>query len=327
VGQKVDEILDFHPGLLESYQQGKAHLGEIQPGGAESRWYDFSVSALKDGVRQPIGRLLTISDITERKRAEEALALARDQAMQASLFKSQLLGKVSHELHTPLVAIQGYSELMRYGTFGVLTEKQIEATDQIIASVKYLNGIVNDLLEEAQISAQKTVLRVEPFSLPVLLRYVEANLSAQASRKGLEFSLKVARTLPEILYGDEGRLRQILLNLAGNAIKFTGAGRVCMEVDRLDPAQWMVRVTDTGVGIPPESIADIFEPFRQVQTALSGGDEGTGLGLTITRQLVEMMGGKIMVESQLGLGSTFTIVLPLIENLERPRAVATGLDL
>jgi PAS domain S-box-containing protein len=273
-----------------------------------------------------VGLQAVARDITERKGAEEALALARDQAVEASQIKSQLLAKVSHELRTPLGAILGFAELLKYGTFGDLTTEQGEAAGQIIESVHFLNEMVNELLDEAQISAKRVVLKVESFSLFEVLERVQANMAVLAHRKKLEFALSTRPDMVNTIYGDEGRLQQILVNLAGNAIKFTNSGKVQIEIYRHDASHWGMMVSDTGIGIPEDALQYIFDPFRQVNSAIKHDNRGTGLGLTITKQLVELMGGKIMVESEVGRGSTFTVLLPLIENMEKMHGKTSRLD-
>jgi signal transduction histidine kinase len=206
------------------------------------------------------------------------------------------------------------------GTFGPLEGQQAEVTKQIVESVHFLNAVINDLLDEAQISAQKIVLHMERFSLHALLKNVESNMNMLAGRKNLSFSLSMAPDLPEFIVGDGRRIQQIIVNLAGNAIKYTNTGQVSVKAFRHDRSNWEIQVCDTGVGIPHGALQTIFEPFHQVDTAAKNSNRGTGLGLTITKQLVELMGGKIIVQSEINQGSTFSVILPLIENMERPRA-------
>ncbi len=293
--------------------------------GERPTWLGQNVQLIREGDRV-VGLQAVARNITERKQAEFSMALARDQAVEASQFKSQLLAKVSHELRTPLGAILGFSELMSSGTFGPLNEEQKDAADQIVESVHFLDDLVNELLDEAQISAQKMVLRLEPLSVSVLRERVETNMNILARRKSLHLSFTVAADLPEIIYGDEARLQQVMVNLIGNAVKFTREGGVHVELCRQDANRWIVQVSDTGVGIPKESLETIFEPFRQVINSNYHATRGTGLGLTITKQLVELMGGKIIVDSEIGKGSVFTVYLPLIDNLEKPRVKTVRFD-
>jgi signal transduction histidine kinase len=256
-------------------------------------------------------------EIIERIRTEEALAIARDQALEANRFKSQLLSKVSHELRTPLSSILGFAELLNDGTFGDLTAEQKPASEQIISSVHYLNNLVNELLDEAQISSKTIILRPENFSPRDMLKLVEGTMSNIAQQKGLTLTTHTQPNLPQQLIGDQQRLQQILINLVGNAIKFTKTGKIEIEMFCPDTTHWAIRVSDTGVGIPRDAQSYIFDSFRQVNSSLTQENRGTGLGLSITKQLVELMNGEITLTSELGKGSTFTILLP--QRLETKR--------
>lgn len=249
--------------------------------------------------------------LIENQRYQEELVIARDQAMSASRAKSALLAKVSHELRTPLNGILGYGELLHYDAFGELSEKQKSATHQIIESTHFLTEMVNELLDAAQLDANMVVLKSEALSPAQLMDSVEKKLSMIASQKDLELHTSVSAALPERLLGDERRLQQVIFNLAGNALKFTKQGSVTLEMFRVDAGHWAIRVSDTGVGIPPEARQYIFESFRQVDNKVTRENRGTGLGLSITRQLVKLMKGEISVESEVGAGSVFTVLLPL----------------
>lgn len=292
--------------------------------GEQSTYFEFEVISL-DGERIWIGQNVQIikeantvvgfqavaRDITRLKEAQDALALSRDQALEASRIKTLLLSRVSHELRTPLSSILGYAELLKLNAFGPLNEEQLDASTKILESADYLTKLVNDLLDQAQAETKNITLRMKLFSPSLLLQKVQAAMELLAHKKGLAFEVELAPELPEMLYGDEGRLQQILINLAGNAIKFTITGRVKVRLYLPASMQWAMQVSDTGAGIPKEAQAYIFEPFRQVDNAITRQNRGTGLGLSITRQLVEIMGGSIHLESEPGHGSTFTITLPI----------------
>jgi signal transduction histidine kinase len=201
--------------------------------------------------------------------------------------------------------------------FGPLDEKQRQATRQIMDSANYLNTMVNELLDEAQLSAGSLFLRVTPFSPAHLMGKVEGFLSVIARKKGLSLTTSVSDELTEV-WGDEQRLQQILTNLIGNAIKFTNTGEVRAEMYPFDASRWALKVSDTGPGIAPEAQDLIFEPFRQVDDSITRENRGTGLGLSITKQLVEFMGGCISLESQVGQGSTFTLLFPYRTETEKP---------
>jgi PAS domain S-box-containing protein len=273
-------------------------------------WIGQNVQIVKDDG-QLVGFQAVARDITDLKRAREAIAFARDQALEASQLKSRLLAKVSHELRTPLSGILGFVELLQYNAFGLLNEDQKYATSQILESVQYLSKLIGDLLDEAQIEAKTTKLDYDKFHPSDVLDYIEGVMTVLAHNKGLSLITSIDPNLPGILYGDEHRLKQILVNLIGNAIKFTEKGDVRVNLYSSDPAQWVMEVSDTGIGIPKEAQAYIFEPFRQVDNKITHANQGTGLGLAITNQLVELMGGQIHLESTVGQGSKFSVILPI----------------
>ncbi len=252
-----------------------------------------------------------LQEIEERKRIQEQLVIARDQALEASRFKSQLLAKVSHELRTPLGGVIGYAELLIQEAFGQMSKDQKEALENINASANYLNAMINELLDEAQIEARSIKINLAPFAPATMLESVSANMSILAANKGLGFRASIQPDLPPRLLGDERRLQQVLINLLGNAIKFTTQGEVSVSLLRLEQTAWAMQVQDTGAGIPPEAQEFIFDPFRQVDSAITRDNRGAGLGLSITRQLVELMGGRIELQSQVGQGSAFLVILPI----------------
>ncbi len=252
-------------------------------------------------------------NITQLKQAQEALLITRDQALDASRFKSQLLSRVSHELRTPLGGILGYAELLQAQAFGTLTEKQENAINQIMDSTHFLTKTVNDLLDQAQIEAKSINLDNSLFAPLGLLNKVKTSMSVLAINKKIDFNTEISTELPNELYGDTHRLQQVLVNLIGNAIKFTKEGEVRVRIIRPAPARWAIEVSDTGDGIPTNELETIFDPFHQVNNTITRENRGSGLGLTITKQLIELMDGKITVQSELGKGSTFTVVLPIIK--------------
>ena len=273
-------------------------------------WFGQNVQLIFDGD-QVVGFQALARDITAIKQAHEALRIARDQALEASRAKSQLLSKVSHELRTPLGGILGYAELLHDNTFGELNAGQKKASNEIVESANYLTNMVNELLDEAQIRANTTLLQESVFSPAALLQQSTSGTEILASRKGLQLNTSLDPQLPYELRGDERRLRQIIINLVGNAIKFTKEGSVSVSFLHPTAQHWAIQVKDTGVGIPKEAPAYIFEPFRQVDNGITRDNRGIGLGLSITKQLVDLMGGRITLESEIGKGSTFTILLPI----------------
>jgi PAS domain S-box-containing protein len=248
----------------------------------------------------------------ERKQAEDALSLARDQALEASRLKSQLLANVSHDLRTPLNAIMGYTEMLQEGVYGPLSNQQHEATMEIISSAAQLLEFINNLLNQAQIEAGKMTLSPTSFTPTELVGHVQSVIGVLAHAKGLRLTSDIAPDMPLTLLGDIRWLRQVLLNLVSNALKFTERGSVHVHIYRPDETHWALQVTDTGCGISVEAQSYIFDPFRQVDGSVTREQLGVGLGLSIVKQLTNLMGGYITLTSEVGRGSTFTIVLPLI---------------
>jgi len=257
---------------------------------------------------------------------ENALEQARDEALAASRFKDRLLANVSHDLRTPLSSILGYAEMMKDGTFGPLTEEQAKANERILANTHRLVTMINSLLDQAMIEAGRIEIAREPFDAAKLLDDISNILGFLAEQRGLELHGTLDPDLPDPLIGDVQRLQQILMNLVGNALKYTSQGRVEMRIKQWDEAHYCIEVADTGSGIPTEAQQSIFEPFRQDDSATAREPGGVGLGLSIVKQLVTLMQGEIRLVSRVGKGSTFTIVLPLI-TLEPPSAEAKSIYL
>jgi signal transduction histidine kinase len=252
-----------------------------------------------------------VSDISERKRVEEELAQARDQALEASHLKTELLAKVSHELRTPLGAILGFSEILALGIYGALSEKQEQTLAEIIDSTYYLTNMVNGLLDQAQLDAGKLKLNLTCFAPADILTGTLSKMKVLAGHKGLSLTSEISADMPPVLTGDLIRLQQILVNLTSNAIKFSQTGSVKVRLYRPNVDQWAMQVIDTGIGIPLEAQAHLFEPFMQVDGSMTRKQAGTGLGLSIVKQLATLMGGEVTLESEVGQGSTFTVLLPL----------------
>ncbi len=280
---------------------------------------------LEDRVQLRTLELARINDnlqdeISRRRQVEEALTLARDEALAASHLKTELLAHVSHELRTPLGAILGFSEMLTLGLYGEMSEQQNEVATKIIVSSRYLENLVNDLLDQARLSTGRYSLNFNAFSPKDLLEPTLAKVRVMAEKKLLTLVADVAVDFPNVVSGDLVRLEQILLNLLNNAIKFTDQGAIGVRLYRVGQHQWAVEVADTGRGIPPEAQAYIFEPFRQVDGSVTRLTRGVGLGLSIVQQLVSLMNGHIHLKSEVGRGSTFTVVLPLHAELKAEAA-------
>jgi len=245
----------------------------------------------------------------EQRVAAETLRSLNDRLALASRAKSEFLANMSHELRTPLNAILGFTEIMLDELYGEVPATLREPLVDIQTNGRHLLRLINDVLDLSKIEAGRLELGVGEYSVQEIVEVVHASLKSLAVEKGLAFTARVAPDIPPA-WGDGRRITQCLMNLAGNALKFTRQGRVDIEV-RLD-GQWLVyRVSDTGIGIPTDEVENIFAEFRQVDTTITREYGGTGLGLSITKRLVELHGGRIGVESELGKGSRFFFTVPL----------------
>ena len=310
---------EVHQQLWETLQAGNEWHGEFcnRKKNGDIYWESASISPIVDATGKTNYYVAVKEDITERKRAQEELALARDQALAASQYKTELMANVSHELRTPLGAILGYAEFLDKELFAPLTPQQKHFTSQILESVNYLNGLVTDLLDEAQMERGKIQIHPARFNLRQMAGQLTITLKPTAQAKGLDFSLSVAPELPIEIDGDQKRLRQILTNLIGNAIKFTTSGSVEVQLQCPDAQHWSIQVSDTGPGMPPEVQAKIFDAFWQADGSPIRQHKGYGLGLAIVKELTHLMGGEISVQSEVNRGSTFRVILPLSEHPER----------
>jgi len=226
--------------------------------------------------------------------------------------KSTFVAIVSHELRTPLNAILGYAEMFKESIYGPMNDKQVNMADRIMKNTKRLLGLINDLLDQAQMEAGKLTIDLNPIKPYELLETLHGLMDKTASDKNLKLTSEIDDSLPEILIGDGGRLQQILVNLVTNAMKFTDEGGVSIRLFRSDFAKWGIEVTDTGRGIPEAELPHIFDTFRQVEGTATRTKSGIGLGLAIVKQLVNLMNGNIKVSSELNKGTTFSITLPLV---------------
>ncbi|MCV2357881.1 hypothetical protein LNV08_02725 [Paucibacter sp. TC2R-5] len=285
-------------------------------------WHGINASPMRDPATGEPVLLLNARDIADLKASQAALETAREAAEAASQAKSSFLANMSHEIRTPMNGVLGLTELV---LLTELTDKQRKFIELAHNSAKGLMVIINDLLDVAKIEAGRVQIDQAPFSLHDCLREALHPLLLQAHEKGIQLHARVQPGVPQRALGDALRLRQVLVNLVGNALKFTEKGEVRLEVQIVEfepseaaghqapPGVLRLRfsVHDTGIGMTKDQIAQIFEPFTQADGSITRRYGGTGLGLTIVQRLVNLMGGRILVESQPGTGSCFSFEVAL----------------
>jgi PAS domain S-box-containing protein len=327
-GYKAQEIIGRHFSAFypaEDVAWGKPEM-ELRVAAAEGRfedegwrlrkdgtmfWANVLITALRNADGELIGYAKVTRDLTERKAAQErAVADARRiaEVETANRTKSEFLAAMSHELRTPLNAIGGYVDLLALGIRGQISEQQREDLERIRLSQQHLLGIINDLLNFSRIEAGRVVYDMAAVSVAEVIKSVQPMITPQANTKGIRLDFENNK-VPAVAHADRAKLEQIMLNLLTNAVKFTPhGGRITVSHhENADSVE--VEVSDTGIGIPPEKLDVIFEPFVQVGRSLSSPHEGAGLGLAISRDLARAMGGDLSAQSEVGKGSTFTLRL------------------
>lgn len=288
-------------------------------------WVNTSISPIRDADENIIGYCAVRNDITDIKRTQVALAEAREAADAASKSKSEFLANMSHEIRTPLTAILGYTDLLREEE-QLPEDRRQDTVLTIRRAGEHLLTVINDILDLSKIEAGK--LSIETVETPLLevIKDVDHLMRARAKEKGINLELRMIGTVPDQIMSDPTRLRQILMNLVGNAIKFTEFGRVQISVEADEgiggqtKSLLQIRIDDTGVGMTKEQADRLFQPFSQADTSVTRRFGGTGLGLTICRRLAGLMGGRIWLEeTEPDAGSTFAIELPMVEANESTR--------
>ncbi len=311
-----DEAIRDH--MAARFDDPSAFLAKVASLRADSDEETIATLRLKDGevfecksrpawhAEQIIGRVYTYTDVTERHHNQQELIAARDHAKAASRAKGEFLAMMSHEIRTPMNGIIGTSQLL---ALTLLNNEQNEYVRTIRASGEALLAIINDILDYSKIEAGRMTLESTGFALRELMRDIEQLFVSKVREGGVELLSRCDEAVPDTLVGDPTRLRQILLNLVGNAFKFTSRGRIEIDVHALERGDEDVRlrfaVRDTGIGIARDKLGNIFRPFEQADHTTTRRYGGTGLGLSICRQLTGLMGGEIGVESEEGKGSEF----------------------
>ena len=330
LGYELAEILGRHhsifcpPGFsnTEAYKQkwmalrrGEFVHGEYQRYGKQGKtvWINASYSPMRDVDGKVIKVLMFMMDISERKQMEAEMLLAKERAEQAASAKSTFLANMSHEIRTPMNSIIGFSELLQDTP---LPEEQRMYVSTINQSAKSLLHLLNDILDSAKLEKGMLELEMLDFSMREFVDSLISSMWFQARKKGLDLKLTLDPQVGDHYRGAEHRIRQVLTNLLGNAIKFTEKGQVSLHVHPTADGQIQFDIADTGIGIDADRLDVIFEPFTQADASMSRRFGGTGLGTTISKQLVELMGGRITANSTLGQGSCFSVILPLTASSE-----------
>lgn len=262
----------------------------------DKRTISVKAAPVRDAQGHAIGNVAVLRDFTREAEVEE--------------MKNTFVSMVSHELRTPLNAILGYSEMLRDAIYGSVNDKQANAADRILKNSRRLLDIVSDLLDKAQIEAGHLSLTYVLFPTTELVENMHSVMDKISADKGLALTSSISSDMPDTIHNDPERLQQILVNLVNNAIKFTLKGGVNVRVYHVTEEHWAFDVTDTGPGIAIEDQKYIFDPFRQIEGTATRAHGGIGLGLSIVKRIVDLMGGRIFVQSTPGQGTTFTVILP-----------------
>jgi PAS domain S-box-containing protein len=310
VDNRVDEIKEFYSkkNLQVSFIKDGYQVEDYFP--ILGKWLLFTAAPIKDSDNKIIGAIETLQDITVLKQAVQAMFNAKNIAEHSSHVKSEFLAKISHELRTPLTSVIGFSDVLQEGVAGELTEKQLEYVSNINSSGKHLLAIINDVLDLSKIEAGKMDLHCEKFIFSAFMNDVHKSITFLADKKNID--LKFVDDIKDLeIFADKLKTKQILLNLIDNAIKFSPPESTITIIAKQTAKEIQISVSDMGIGISHDKLEEIFEPFIQVDASHTRTYAGTGLGLALVKQFVQMHGGRIWAESEEGKGSTFTFTIPI----------------
>ncbi len=313
-GQQPDE---FYRDLWETILRGDEWRGEFCNRKKNGELY-WEFSPIRNFAGDVTHFVSVKGDVTQRKRTEEELRLAKEAAESANRAKSVFLASMSHELRTPLNGVLGYAQLLQDDP--AIGDDQRQNLNSIRSCGEHLLTLINDVLDLSRIESGKLEIHNSPCDLPTMLLDVNNVVSPLAAEKGLQLSFDVSADAPQRLLTDPPKLRQVLVNLLANAVKFTDEGAVTLRIGKPKADEITFQVLDTGAGIPDCKLAEIFEPFRQLEEHSTTAG-GTGLGLAISQRLVTALGGSLHATSQVGRGSCFSVTLPLQEAGDSDRSV------
>ena len=331
LGQRIKELLQCSHDSegCPIVQVRKTRSRETSVCFLNDRWFNITADPILDKSGELSGAVYIMTDITESKHAEEALKhyseeleervkertqefeKAKAIAESASKAKSEFLANMSHELRTPLNSIIGFSEVMEDQLYGPLNEKQQLYTGNILTSARHLLNLINDILDLAKVEAGRFTLELEKVAIREMLKSTIIMIKEEAMRHSLKLDMEIAPEAEIVIEADERKLKQIMFNLLSNAVKFTRKGGLISVAVKKINENIEISVKDTGIGIKPEDIQKLFKEFTQLESVYTKKYGGTGLGLALSKKLIELHGGKIWVESEYGRGSKFTFTVPV----------------